>query len=217
MIVSDDFLPTFNRPNVHLVTGAIQRITPDGIVTKPEKQPERRPGNGGDGDEKGEVARKLDVLVYATGYDVVASVDELGVVGKGGVSLRAAFAAKGGPEAYLGMTTPGFPNLFFLMGPNTGLGHSSMIAMIEAQARYAAEAIATAGAKGWASLEVKAPDCEAYNKRLQAELSRNVWTGCVSWYNLQGAKNVSLWPFTVWAYHRAMRKVDWGHYTLEKA
>jgi cation diffusion facilitator CzcD-associated flavoprotein CzcO len=130
------------------------------------------------------------VLVYATGFDVVASIDSLGVVGAGGLTLRRAFELKGGPEAYLGVAAPGFPNLFMMMGPNTGLGHSSMITMIEAQARYAAAVIARARARRWTRVEVRADATATYNAFIQGELLKNVWGGCVSWYNLAGAKNV---------------------------
>ena len=95
--------------------------------------------------------------------------------------------AGGGGEAYLGVAAVGYPNMFFMMGPNTGLGHSSMITMIEAQARYAAEGIVTALARGWGSVEVREPVCAAYNKSLQGERMKNVWSNCNSWYNLQGA------------------------------
>ena len=132
-----------------------------------------------------------DVIVYATGFDIVASLDSLGVVGPRGVAMRDDSAKRGGPEAYLGLAAPGFPNLFFLAGPNTGLGHSSMISMIEAQARYVAEAIARARVEQWATIEVKADACTTYNATLQSELLKNVWASCVSWYNMQGKKNVS--------------------------
>lgn len=174
VITSDDFYPALAQPHVSLETGAILRVVPSGVVVAD--------GAGG------EATIPLDVLVYATGFDVVASIDSLGVVGAGGLSMRRAFELKGGPEAYLGVAAPAFPNMFMMMGPNTGLGHSSMITMIEAQARYAAEVIARARARVWARVEVKAAVCDAYNKDLQAELRKNVWGSCVSWYNRAGRR-----------------------------
>lgn len=200
VITSDDFYPALAQPHVSLETGAIIRVVKEGVVVAD--------GAGG------ERTLPLDVLVYATGFDVVASIDSLGVVGADGLTMRRAFEAKGGPEAYLGVTAPGFPNLFMMMGPNTGLGHSSMITMIEAQARYAAEVVVSARARGYARVEVKEDVCDAYNKGLQAELRKNVWGSCVSWYNLAGAKNVVLWPFTTVAYHLRLRAVDWTAYKV---
>lgn len=107
VITSDDFFPSFARPNVALETNAIDRITPRGIVVK-------------DKVSGAETLHELDVIVYATGFDVVASVDSLGVVGRGGHTMRQDFEQKNGPEAYLGLSVPRFPNLFMMMGPNTG-------------------------------------------------------------------------------------------------
>ena len=205
VIVSDDFYPALCRPNVGLETRPIARLCAGGVVVG--AAPGKRALGGvavvgaagapPPGGAPGEAAlHELDVVVYATGFDVVASIDSLNVTGRGGVTMAAAFKGTGGPEAYLGVAAPHFPNMFFMMGPNTGLGHSSMITMIEAQARYAAEAIAGALAEGARAVEVRADVCGAYNKALQGELAKNVWTSCHSWYNLQGVKNVVLWPFT---------------------
>ena len=202
IITSDDFYPTFARPNVALETDSIQRVVAEGIVVKD--------GAGG------ERTVPLDVIVYATGFDVVASVDSLGVTGVGGLTMKRAFELTSGPEAYLGIAAPNFPNLFMMMGPNTGLGHSSMITMIEAQAGYTARVISRARANGWTRVEVRQDVCDAYNKNLQLEIAKNVWGSCYSWYTLQGVKNVVLWPFTVVAYHWRLRSVDWSAWKCAK-
>ena len=107
VITSDDFFPSFSKSNVTLETNAIERVTAKGIIVK-------------DKVSGVETLHELDVIVYATGFDVVASVDSLGVVGRGGHSMREDFEQKKGPEAYLGLSVPRFPNLFMMMGPNTG-------------------------------------------------------------------------------------------------
>ena len=203
VIVSDDFYPALCRPNVCLETRPIARLCAEGVVVAdaPGKGAFGGAALGAGGGARaggagGEAVHEVDVLVYATGFDVVASIDSLNVTGRGGVTMAAAFAATDGPEAYLGVAAPRFPNMFFMMGPNTGLGHSSMITMIEAQARYAAEAVAGALADGAKAVEVREDVCAAYNRALQGELKKNVWVNCTSWYNLQGRKNVVLWPFT---------------------
>ena len=232
VITSDDFLPSFSRKNVLLETATIARITPTGIVVR-------------DAASGRETVHALDVIVYATGFDVVASVDSLGVIGRGGHSMKSNFEQNGGPEAYLGLAVPRFPNLFMMMGPNTGLGHSSMISMIEAQSVYAAKCIARAEKMGWAAVEVRDSSSDIYNKEIQLQLRKNVWGSCVSWYSewlralqvavlfshfpfasltspppqtdLQGAKNVVLWPFTVCYYHWVLSRIDWRAWSLRPA
>ena len=192
VIVSDDFYPALGLPNVVLETAPIVRCVGEGIVVAPTAatHPPRTAGEAqGSAAAAAAGTRQydLDVIVYATGFDIVASMDSLNVKGRGGCSMKEGFSgAGGGGEAYLGVAAVGYPNMFFMMGPNTGLGHSSMITMIEAQARYAAEGIVTALARGWGSVEVREPVCAAYNKSLQGELMKNVWSNCNSWYNLQG-------------------------------
>ena len=197
VIVSDDFYPALGLPNVVLETAPIVRCVGEGIVVAPTAatHPPRTAGEAQGSTAAAAAASTrqydLDVIVYATGFDIVASMDSLNVKGRGGCSMREGFSsAGGGGEAYLGVAAVGYPNMFFMMGPNTGLGHSSMITMIEAQARYAAEAIVTALARGWGSVEVREPVCAAYNKSLQGELMKNVWSNCNSWYNLQGTVRV---------------------------
>ena len=187
VIVSDDFYPALTLPHVVLETAPIAAVGARGVAVTPS--PASHPPRAAGEAPGAQRHYDLDVLVYATGFDIVASMDSLGVTGRGGLRMADAFGA-GGMDAYLGCAAPRFPNMFFMMGPNTGLGHSSMITMIEAQARYAAEAIATARARGWASVEVKEGVCAAYNAWLQGELQKNVWSSCNSWYNLQGAVSV---------------------------
>jgi cation diffusion facilitator CzcD-associated flavoprotein CzcO len=195
VLPTNDFYPALQRPNVELVTEGIREVTPAGIVTC----------------EGREVA--LDAIVLATGFQAAEQVAPFGVYGRGGRDLDAAWAD--GAEAYLGTTVAGFPNLFLLVGPNTGLGHTSMVLMIEAQIRYAADAIRTIGARGWRWADVR-PDAQArYNRRLHARLARTVWaSGCDSWYRTRAGRNTTLWPGFTFEFMARTRRFDPGAYEV---
>jgi cation diffusion facilitator CzcD-associated flavoprotein CzcO len=199
IVLSDEFYPALAQENVAVVAGGVKSITATGVV-------------GADG-----VEREVDAIVYATGFDIEASVKVTRFVGRPlengqPADLKQMWEAVGGPEAYLGVTVPRFPNLFFTMGPNTGLGHNSVVTMIEIQVAYAIAAMQEARRRGWKSVEVKKSANEEYNKEIQQKLLKTVWSGCNSWYNLQGTKNISMWPGTVTSYWWALRRVDWGNY-----
>ena len=145
-LFSNDYYPTFNRPNVELVTDPIERITPTGVVTA-------------DG-----VEREVDVIVFATGYVVDKFASRIPITGRGGLTLDDAWAD--GAQAYLGVTTSGFPNLFMLYGPNTNQG--SLIPMIEYQCQYAVKMLQAMDDAGIDWVDVKPEVMDAYNAELQA-------------------------------------------------
>jgi cation diffusion facilitator CzcD-associated flavoprotein CzcO len=192
ILLSNDYYQTLLRPNVELVTDGIERVTPDGIRTR-------------DGRE-----RKLDAIVCGTGFTANDYLAPLRVVGRDGRNLNDAIHENG--ESYLGITVSGFPNLFLLMGPNTGLGHNSMIFMIEAQARYAVRAIRALRDRGLAYLDVVPAVQRRFSARLQARLQRSVWSsGCQSWY-LKDGRNGTIWPgftFAYWWQTRRLRLADY--------
>ncbi|WP_430910966.1 flavin-containing monooxygenase [Methylobacterium sp. sgz302541] len=196
VLVSDDYYPALTRPNVALESGGIARITPAGIVMQ-------------DGTE-----HPLDVLIYATGFDVGASLSRVRTVGRGGLALSQAW--RDGVGAFQGITVSGFPNLFLLMGPNTGLGHNSMIVMIEAQVEHAIgclKALRKAGAK---AIEVR-PEAQArFLAEVRAKLADSIWTtgGCTSWYLDAQGRNTTLWPGSVLAYLRGARRPRLRDYRL---
>jgi cation diffusion facilitator CzcD-associated flavoprotein CzcO len=199
VILSDAFYPALTRPNASLVPGGVARVTPTGVV-------------GADG-----VERPVDAIIYATGFDIEASAKLARIVGKGGVALKEAWDARGGPEAYLGIVAPACPNLFFTLGPNTGLGHSSVVTMIEIQVDYICKVIGKAEAEGWGAVEVRADANDAYQAALQRDLASTVWSsGCVGWYTLGGRKNVTMWPHTVTRYWSTCRTVDWSAFSVEE-
>jgi len=164
ILFADDYYPALVRPNVSLVTDAIQKITPKGIDTK-------------DGEH-----HALDVIVYATGFETTGWEWSVDVVGRGGKHLHDLW--KDGPEAYLGISVAGFPNMFALYGPNTNLGHNTITFMLERQVEYAVKALQAMEAKSLAAIEVKKSVQERFNRDLQSALAKTTWADphCRSWY-----------------------------------
>ena len=122
-------------------------------------------------------------------------------------------------SAYKGSTVPEFPNLFFIVGPNTGLGHSSMVFMIESQVAYVTAAIRAAREEGLATLEVTEEACATYNADLQERMQPTVWNvgGCSSWYQDEHGRNTTLWPRTTFGFRRLLSRFDREAYTLTPA
>ncbi|GAA4934583.1 cation diffusion facilitator CzcD-associated flavoprotein CzcO [Actinomycetospora succinea] len=181
ILVSNDYYPTLARPDVDVITGGVREVRGSSIVD-------------GDG-----VERDVDVIIYGTGFHVTDAFDGLQITGRGGRTLREVWAA-GGMATHLGMTVTDFPNLFFLLGPNTGLGHNSVVFMIECQTRYVAQAISTVHASGMGGLDVRAEVQQRSNAAVQRRLDKGIWTrgGCTSWYLDAAGVNRTIWPgFTV--------------------
>lgn len=193
VLPSNDFYPALTRTNVELVTTPIDRVVEAGVRTT-------------DG-----ALREVDAVVLGTGFRVTDYLSAIEIVGPDGRELNATWRDE--PTSYLGITVAGFPNLFLLMGPNTGLGHNSMIFMIEAQARYALQAIVALRAGKLSTLSVREDVQSAFNKDLQGRLAGTVWqSGCRSWYQNTDGRNSVVWPgFTV-DYWRRTRKLDLRDY-----
>lgn len=187
ILVSDDYYQALARENVELVTEAVAEITPAGVRTA-------------DGAE-----HACDVLVYGTGFITTDFIAPIEIRGAGGRTLAEAW--KDGAEAYLGVAVTGFPNLFLLYGPNTNLGHNSIIVMIEAQADYVVEAMKTLKARGARALDVKPEAHARFNDRLQSDLSETAWAGsCSSWYKTASGKITNNWSGDTKSYRRLMRR-----------
>jgi cation diffusion facilitator CzcD-associated flavoprotein CzcO len=188
-LISNDYYPTFNRPNVELVTEPIERITPAGVATV-------------DG-----VEREFDTLIIATGFQTTKYLSAIDVTGRDGLHLDKAWAD--GAHAYLGITTAGFPNLFMLYGPNTNNG--SIIYMLECQAEYAAQAVEWIERDDLAWIDVK-PEVETeYNERLQHDLDTvGVWgaSNCHNYYRGAGGHIVTQWPHSMSEYRRRTERLD---------
>jgi len=194
ILLSSDYYPALQRPNVELVTDRITAIAPSGVVTA-------------DG-----ALHEADVLVFGTGFRVVDAAAELNVAGRDGVKLKDAWAS--GVEAFRGITVPGFPNFFMLLGPNTGLGHTSVVFMIEAQVQHVLSCLRVLSRAKASTIEARAPAARRYNDALQHRLRRAVWSagGCRSWYLDDAGVNRAIWPgfsFEYWARTRRARHRDY--------
>jgi cation diffusion facilitator CzcD-associated flavoprotein CzcO len=188
------YLPALQRANVEVVCDPIARVTARGIVTA-------------DGTE-----REVDTIIWGTGFHADRFVVPMHVYGPSGAELQETW--QDGAEAHLGMTVTGYPNMFLLYGPNTNLGVGSIIAMIEAQIGYVADALRLVNGKQRpAALDVRADVQRASSRRMQARLADSVWTQCQSWYRKGGdGKVVGNWPGQMLEYVRATRRVDPSEY-----
>ncbi len=194
VLFSDNYYRAIADPKSELVTDHIVRITPDGIVTADGTGPE--------------VSRKVDVIVYATGFHVTDSYTYVQIKGRNGEDLVDRWNREG-IGAHRGITVAGMPNLFFLLGPNTGLGHNSVVFMIESQIRYVVDAIKTCDRLGAQALAPTRAAQDAFNDELQRKLVRSVWNtgGCSSWYTDEHGKNTVLWSGYTWQYWMATRSI----------
>jgi cation diffusion facilitator CzcD-associated flavoprotein CzcO len=195
---SNDYLPAIASPKTDLVTSGIERVTAEGIVTA-------------DG-----VTHELDVLILATGFRVTDnSFPEL-VTGRDGRTLRQVWDETG-MGGYNGTTFAGFPNFFMLAGPNTGIGHTSLVYMIEAQLTYVLDAVKQLSEGDVAAFDVR-PDVQvAYNEMLQRKLVRTVWStgGCKSWYLDKNGRNPTIWPDYTFKFAKRLSRFDTESYYQE--
>jgi len=187
-LLSNDFYPAFNRPNLELVTDPIERITQAGVVTQGGRE------------------RPLDTLILATGFKTTKFLSAIDVIGRGG--LRVADAWSEGAEAYKGVATAGFPNLFMLYGPNTN--SDSIITMIEYQADHVLRQIQRIASEGLAWVDVKPGPMAAYNAEIQRELAAiAMWQGgCTDYYRAPSGRIVTQWPRSMPALERALSGLD---------
>ncbi len=181
ILLSDDFYPAVQQPNVELIDEALAALEPGAVVSA------------------GGVRREVDAIVWATGFRVTDAFPELPITGRDGLRLADAWA--GGPEAYMGTFVAGFPNLATMLGPNTGLGHNSMVFMIEAQLDQVVRAVRLVASGGARSVEVRPEAQAAFNREIQDRLGRTVWmSGCRSWYVDPDGVNRTVWPDYTWRY-----------------
>jgi hypothetical protein len=140
-------------------------------------------------------------LILGTGFEASESAAPFPITGRNGVSLADQWEP--GAEAYLGTSVTGFPNFFFIVGPNSGLGHSSMVFMIESQVEHIMQALAVLRRTNARSIEVHREVQRTYNDGLHARLDRTVWaSGCTSWYRTRSGKNTTLWPEFTFTFRR---------------
>ena len=198
ILISNTYYPALDADNVDVVTDGIAKVTGDAIVTK-------------DG-----VERPIDVLIVATGFFTTELPITAHIKGRTGQTLAEKWRETG-MAAYKGTAVADFPNLFFIVGPNTGLGHSSMVFMIESQVTYIVDAVRTMRAHDYGTVQVKDEAVTAYNADIQRRMKSTVWTtgGCASWYLDSHGNNTTLWPRTTFAFRGETAKFDVDAYRVE--
>jgi cation diffusion facilitator CzcD-associated flavoprotein CzcO len=199
VMLTDDWYPTLTESNVELVTDRIEAVTPEGVRTA-------------DGSE-----RPADVLVLATGFASHAFTAPMEIVGPGGRTLTEEWA--GVPRAYLGVSVPGFPNMFLLYGPNTNGGTGSVIYTIEAGVGHVIEALGELERADARRIEVRREAAEAFDRELRGALAGTVWhSGCTSWYVDENGNDPNQWPWLWSAYRRRTATIEpWAYETSTPA
>jgi cation diffusion facilitator CzcD-associated flavoprotein CzcO len=194
ILFSSYFLPALQRANVELVTVAVTRVAPEGVLTA-------------DG-----TLHEVDCLIYGTGFETNDFMFPMEVVGRDGRSLRDDWA--GGAHAHLGMTVPGYPSMFFMYGPNTNTSGGSMIVYLEAQARFLRQALELVADRRAAAIDVR-PEVEAASDReVQARFAGTAWVDCDSWYRDENGRIVANWPGYMREYIERTRVLDPSEFGL---
>jgi cation diffusion facilitator CzcD-associated flavoprotein CzcO len=195
ILPSNRWYPALAKRNVELVTSPIREVRAHSIVTE-------------DGTE-----REVDTIVFGTGFHVTDMPVGKLVRGRDGETLEDAW--RGSPRAHLGTAVAGFPNLFVLLGPNTGLGHNSMVYMAESQIAHVMDALKRMREDGADLVEAR-PEAQArYNADLDERMRETVWsTGCSSWYLDETGRNSTLWPDWTWRFRRRVARLDPAEYEL---
>jgi len=196
---SNTWYPALCAENVEVVSAWISEVTKDGII-----------------DTDG-ARHEVDTIIFGTGFQVTDPPISHRVHGRGGQTLAESW--QGSPRAHLGVAVAGFPNLFLLLGPNTGLGHNSVLLMIEAQIAYLRRVLAHRRRGALGTLEPTARAQEQFVAEIDAGTNGSVWTagGCLSWYTDATGRNSTLWPGSVRAYQRRLAKFDVRDYDTTPA
>ncbi|PYM92081.1 MAG: 4-hydroxyacetophenone monooxygenase [Candidatus Rokuibacteriota bacterium] len=193
LLISDDYYQTLGLRHVEVVTSPIDRVTENAIATRDGRQ------------------RRADVIIVATGFETTSFLAPMTIEGLGGRELNDVW--KNGAEAYLGISVAGFPNLFILYGPNTNLGHNSILFMIECQVRYVMDCIRALAKGELASIDVRAEVMRAYNDRLHGVLDRSVWAKTdTTWYKRADGRITNNWSGTTVSYWWRTRRANLADY-----
>jgi cation diffusion facilitator CzcD-associated flavoprotein CzcO len=197
LLQSNDYYPALQRPNVTLQTEKIIEVQPEGVVTA-------------DG-----TLHEVDTIIYGTGFLVTRNTMADKITGADGRTLHEHWAANG-MQAYCGTTVPGFPNYFALAGPNTGIGHTSLVVMIEAQVAHIVGALRAARVRHAKAVEVRPEVFERWNAEIQEKAAATVWNsgGCSSWYLDDHGRNTTLWPDFTFRFIRRTRQFDAADYAF---
>ena len=195
ILLSNDYYPVFGRSNVALETAAIQRITPQAIETANQRH-------------------EVDTIVWCTGFQVTDyRANPLKIFGRGGRSLNEEMSETA--KAYLGISTEGYPNFFWLMGPHTGLGHNSMVYMIECQIQHIMGVLELMRKAGATSIEVSLDAQNRFENEMDDKMAGTVWmSGCTAWYQDASGRISTLWPDHTYVYRRRTRTVSTEDYVV---
>jgi cation diffusion facilitator CzcD-associated flavoprotein CzcO len=195
VLISSDWYPTLQRDDVELVEDPIVRVEADAVVTA-------------DG-----TRREVDAIVFGTGFRTTEFLVPMEVLGRDGTSIHDAW--KGGARAHLGVTVPGFPNLFLLYGPNTNLAHNSIILMIECQVRHVLACLEQVRQRGRSAIEPTVEAAEAFDAETQGRVEKTVWAaGCPSWYKNDEGRITNNWSGSTIEFWKRTRKADWSQFTF---
>ncbi len=198
ILPSNGWYPALGQPNVELVTDRIRKVKAGSIAAQ-------------DG-----VEREIDAIILGTGFHVTDMPSARLIHGRDGRSLEDVW--QGSPRAHLGSTIAGFPNLFMLLGPNTGLGHNSMVYMIESQIAYVLDALRVMDRQSAATVEVRPEVEHEFNAALDRGLGGTVWSsGCSSWYFDSSGRNAVIWPDWTWRFRRRTARFDAANHELRPA
>lgn len=199
VILSSSLYPAYCRDNVSLLTKGqgIQEITGSSILTQDNQ------------------SIAVDLIIYATGYDATDGVISYPVIGRG--KKRLGDFWRDYPRAYLGTTMPDFPNLFIVTGPNTGIGHTSAVFVIESQMLYIMKCIKLTMKGGYKSIEVRAEAEENYSRMIHSEMKKTVWEtgGCNSWYKSKSGKVIAMFPGFSFSYRWLARRFKARHHLFK--
>lgn len=174
ILLSNDYLATFSKPHVELVTDSIRTITAEGLETA-------------DG-----VQHPVDAIIYGTGFAATEFLAPMHITGAGNLDLNVAW--KEGAQAYLGITVPSFPNFFILYGPNTNLGHNSIVYMLESQIAHVMRCIKAMRKRQSDTVEVSGAAHETFHTTIQGRLAKSIWKGCKTWYIDANGRSTTNWP-----------------------
>jgi cation diffusion facilitator CzcD-associated flavoprotein CzcO len=196
ILPSNRWYPALARPNVELVDAGLREVRARSVI-----------------DARG-VEREVDTIIFGTGYHVTDIPAASQIRGREGLLLEDVW--QGSPRAYMGAAVPGFPNLFFLLGPNTALGHSSMVYMIESQIEHLRQAISALDQAGASTIEVRPQAHEQYNREIDEQMVGTVWSvgGCSSYYLDSTGRNAAIWPDWTWRFRQRAERFEPSAYEL---
>lgn len=194
LLIANDWYPTLMSESVEVVTAGVERITPNGVVA-------------------GGVEYPADTIIFGTGFRSTEFLTPVRVRGRGGLALEEVW--KDGAKALLGVSVPGFPNFFMLYGPNTNLGHNSILFMVEQQVSYIMQLIESMVVDGVRTVEVSESAMDRFDREILSATERTVWDEeCSSWYKNEAGRITNNWPDYTTRYRRRMSRVDHDDWIL---